>query len=395
MQAEKYASCIREAVVLRLAALAVLLVPGHAFFLAANRRQHNASIEVGQQSCARCFEVGTDGVVQGTQGGCAPNEHGECSMYGFICSASITTYEKCYGPVPPVPQAEPLQPIQQTMDFMGSIKRGILARRAQCSGTTLSLTVSGYEGKFALPAAHLGATAQRGCIFQNKKYEDGQMLFRCKSNGEWALAESTCTDCVPDGCPARSFALTRGGHNGTFAVPCGSPNQLLRRPCVFQDERYEKGSVTFACKAGQWDLAEDSCVSPLSGGCDAVRFAVSVEGHEAAHDLPIGKAGDHLEAPCVFPDKTYVDGGVRFYCADRAWQFLGNSCSNCKSGGCYERSIKLNFKGHESDYKLPCGKIDDHVAIPCVFRDKSYMSGFVNFACKNRVWKHENSTCYD
>lgn len=326
MRAERYSYPVGEAVILRLAALAVLLAPGRSVFLAVDRRQVNAS--------------------------------------------------------------------REPMDFMASIKRGSPAR-SQCSGTTLLLNVSGYAGQFALPPASVGTIEQKGCVFQTKKYEDGQMQFRCQSNGHWVLTESTCTDCVPDGCPGRSFALTKGGHNGTFAIPCGSPNEMLRRPCVFQDERYASGSVTFACKVGKWELADDTCVSPLSGGCDAVGYTVSVSGHKAKHHLPIGKAGDHLEVPCVFQDKKYEDGGVRFYCAERAWQFVGNSCSDCLSGGCYDRTLKINFRGHESDFKLPCGRIDERVAIPCVFRDKSYMAGFVNFKCENRVWKHQSSTCQD
>jgi len=178
-------------------------------------------------------------------------------------------------------------------------------------------------------------------------------------------------------------------------LPCGSPDAVLRQPCAFEDKRYENGSIGFACKRGRWEVAEETCATPLSAGCHAGPYTVFVSGHKAVKELPSGRAGDHLEAPCVFQDKAYVDGGVRFYCADKAWQFLGNSCSDCIMGGCEQRNFKVNISGHEADFKLPCGRMDQHLAIPCVFRDKSYLFGFVNFGCKLRSWTIENSTCHD
>lgn len=266
-------------------------------------------------------------------------------------------------------------------------------KKTKCLETEFGVTISEHEGKFTLPEASSGAEEERQCELGGHTFQHGHIMFECV-DGEWSMATQTCSDCSDGGCAALQFTYTLSGHEGNFDLPCGDAGATVDQPCHFEDEIYEKGTVVFECAAGKWEMSDETCEGTTSGNCDPVEFTVNVNGHTAEVNLPQQDAAGVREMPCKFTDKTYDFGVVKFVCQDGKWDVETNTCSDCPEDGCSAVNFEVDYEGNVGSFNLPCGLNSQELSMDCVFNDKTFAGGKVNFICdgEKQSWQYQKSS---
>eukprot|EP00440_Ansanella_granifera_P018492 gb/GFBE01020082.1/.p1 GENE.gb/GFBE01020082.1/~~gb/GFBE01020082.1/.p1 ORF type:complete len:524 (+),score=86.79 gb/GFBE01020082.1/:1-1572(+) len=254
---------------------------------------------------------------------------------------------------------------------------------AACNATTFALSTNNDTGHIALPVGMFeGAELKLPCAKAAWKsevaYGHGLATFACQG-GQWVLSNQTCAVCGHT-----DFKLDYGRDTGTFSLPrASSEGFIVERPCKFDDKEFPKGVVRFACTSSGWNYSGSTC-----SACDSTSLAVNDGNFSGAFDLPTGTSeGQVLHLPCSQP--TYKYGSATFTCRDGQWEFSNQTCAVCRHS-----SFKLKYGSDIGLFALPDGETEGlRIERPCNLEEKSYPFGAVNFACTSAGWSYQGDTC--
>uniref|UniRef100_A0A7S0BDC7 Sushi domain-containing protein n=1 Tax=Pyrodinium bahamense TaxID=73915 RepID=A0A7S0BDC7_9DINO len=196
---------------------------------------------------------------------------------------------------------------------------------SMCPATSLPVATGSLTGSFDLPSSlKVGEKAEltcKGMRAGQDVYRYGVISFTCQRDGGWAFEEETCAVCWHG-----DMNVTYGGDWGVFPLPLatGDGEEVLH-PCEFKREKFPYGSIKFVCQAGAWKYAGDTCAV-----CTATNLTVEHGGHRGTYELPRASGtGTKMQKPCAFGGTTYQWGAVDFECREGGWVVFNDTCAAC------------------------------------------------------------------